>query len=267
MKLSHNTEKNMPPKKVQIERLEMHVVHACNIRCKNCSHYCDIGYARRIDHDAALESIGEWSRRISISRFSLLGGEPLLEKRVVDYIEKVAAAFPYADRRLVTNGILLYKYDDSFAQLIKSTNTRLVISLHVVPDQYREKQMKSFATLKEWIKKYSLKATIKEINTKWFKLYHGNGYEIRPYNDNNAAESRKHCLTPCVNLHEGTLWKCPPLAYLPMIIEKLHYKRDWAPYLAYRPLQISASDEALASLSSDSSCCGMCPANPKLDMD
>lgn len=252
--------------RVPLRHVETHVSHACNLTCGNCSHYCDIGYPEKIDHDAALASIVAWSKRIRIKQFALLGGEPLIEKRLADYVLTVADVFSYAERRVVTNGVMLYKYDDSFAKRIKDTETRLIVSLHVVPESRKEALAKSLAMLKGWIQKYSLDVTIKPIDSRWFRLYRGRGVNILPFTDGDQDRSREHCVTPCVNLHQGALWKCPPLAYLPMIAKKLKYKEAWEPYLQYRPLQLSASDEELHLLSSDSSCCGMCPVAPKLDV-
>lgn len=252
-------------KKAYIPHLETHVTHSCNLKCKNCSHYCDIGYYAPIDHRSKIESIKEWSQKIVIDKFAILGGEPLLESQVTDYIESVAKCFKNAERRLVTNGLLLHYYDDAFAKLIKKTNTRLIISLHIIPEGQKESLLKSLRLVKEWIIRYSINATIKPLNFPWFKIYHGYGHEILPFNDNNPKMSRAHCVTPCVNLHEGALWKCPPLAYLPNIIDKLKYKNLWKPYLKYQPLQISATYEELNNISKDINCCDMCPQNPQID--
>lgn len=190
-------------KKAYIPHLETHVTHLCNIKCKNCSHYCDIGYHTPIDHCSKIESIKEWSQRLVVDKFAILGGEPLLENQVTHYIECVAKYFGNAERRLVTNGILLHHYDDSFAKLIKKTNTRLIISLHIIPENKKESLLKSIKLVKKWIIKYSINATIKPLNFPWFKIYHGYGEDILPYNDNDPKMSRAHCVTPCVNLHEG----------------------------------------------------------------
>jgi len=264
--MNTNDTNSIPERKAHIHHLELHVSHSCNLRCANCSHYCNIGYHKKIDHVAALESIEAWSKRITVKQFALLGGEPLIEKRVTDYIRKAAEVFPYAERRLVTNGVLLYNHSDDLAKLISETKTRLIVSLHVIPEQQKSKMLKSLSVLNRWIKEYSVNATIKAIDSRWFQIYRGTDCDILPFAENNPAESKRHCTTPCVNLVEGALWKCPPLAYLPMIIDKLRYRKAWEPYLAYQPLQLSASDEAINNLPKDTHCCEMCPTHPKLDM-
>ena len=259
-------EKPKLPTKVFVGHLEVHVSHLCNLRCKGCTHYCDIGYAEKIDHDAALDSLKAWARRIHIKQFAMLGGEPLLEKRLPEYIKLASELFYYAERRVVTNGVLLHKWDDSLPKLISETGTRLIVSLHLAGEKRKEEQAKSFALLKEWVKKYDLDLTIKDIDYRWFRIYQGQGLHMRPFEDNRPETSRANCVTPCVNLHKGALWKCPPLAYLPMVIDKLKYKKDWEPYLQYRPLTLEATDDELCALSFDTACCGMCPAAPATDL-
>ena len=252
--------------KVFIWHLETHVSHLCNLRCDGCTHYCDIGYAEKIDHDAALDSLKAWAKRLHIKQFAMLGGEPLLEKRLPDYIKLVAEQFGYAERRVVTNGVLLHKWDESLPELISETRTRLIVSLHVAGGKHKEDLARSFALLKEWIKKYDLNVTVKDIDYRWFRIHRGQGVDMLPFEDGKPELSRARCVTPCVNLHRGLLWKCPPLAYLPMIIGKLRHRVAWERYLQYRPLGLDATDDELLALSSDADCCGMCPAAPEQDL-
>ena len=69
----------------------------------------------------------------------------------------------------------------------------------------------------------------------------------------------------CPQLFEGAIWKCAPLAYLPMQDRKYGLSEKWAPYLGYRPLAPDCSDAELAAFFAreDEPACGMCPARPE----
>ena len=71
----------------------------------------------------------------------------------------------------------------------------------------------------------------------WIRQYQGFGDTMEPYEDNDPKNSWKYCVSKlCVQLHEGKLWKCPALAYLPMQAEKYNLSEKWDPYLKYVPL-------------------------------
>ena len=51
----------------------------------------------------------------------------------------------------------------------------------------------------------------------WLAQYKGFGDKMEPFEDNNPKSSWNACVSKlCVQLHQGKLWKCPALAYLPM---------------------------------------------------
>lgn len=64
---------------------------------------------------------------------------------------------------------------------------------------------------------------------------------------------------------EGKIWKCGPLAYLPMQNAKHGLSGQWEPYLRYEAIDAGCSDEELRAFLAreEESYCGMCPANPE----
>jgi hypothetical protein len=90
---------------------------------------------------------------------------------------------------------------------------------------------------------------------------------MEPFTDMDQEKSWKNCVSKyCLQLHDGKIWKCPPLAYLPMQNTKYQLSDSWAPYLAYIPLDKSASREELISFLKTKSIteCQMCPASQQL---
>ena len=87
---------------------------------------------------------------------------------------------------------------------------------------------------------------------------------MMPFEDENPKKSWKHCISKdALQLHEGKLWKCPPLAYLPMQAEKYNLSAKWDEYLKYKPLEVECTDEELKNFlnKKEESFCSMCPAN------
>jgi hypothetical protein len=103
-------------------------------------------------------------------------------------------------------------------------------------------------------------------NSIWVKTYHGYGDTMEPYEDNNPEESWNNCSTgqDCFQIHEGNIYKCSPLAYLPMQKNKINLSSKWDFYLSYKPLTPDSTDQEVAEFFSRGAeaYCGMCPAAP-----
>ncbi len=239
----------------QFQHLEMHLSHQCNLRCRGCSHYCDIGYGGIVPHDIGGKWIRDWSARIRPKAFHLMGGEPLLNPELASYLHTAAECFPRAKRALVTNGLLLPKRQDIFPAII-ATGTRLTMSIHPIPGTLRKEFDAALDVIDQWLPR-GLMISIRPFPGAWTRLYKGDNEEIRPFqNDNSDKCGNQHC----VNLHEGKLWKCAQLAYLPRIIDKLRYKEEWLPFLRYQPADIDASDEELRDFFTfKPHFCNLCP--------
>ncbi|MCX8042513.1 MAG: PqqD family peptide modification chaperone [Desulfobacterota bacterium] len=115
-------------KKIDIERKKigftsafLHITDACNLKCKHC-------YATVYRHKRADISDNDFFRFLDRffgaggKRLILSGGEPLLHKRLRDFIE----LYSHATIRILTNGLLI---DDNFASYIENKNVDIQVSL------------------------------------------------------------------------------------------------------------------------------------------
>ncbi len=246
-----------------LEHLEMHIAHGCNLRCKFCTHYCDIGYSGLVPHEVGAEWLKAWSGRLKPERFYLLGGEPLLSPELDHYLVTARECFPDSKRIVVTNGLLLSRIESMMPVFI-DTGTRLHISIHPIPRSEEARLTGALALAERWQRR-GLLVSYRGGLQNWYAPYRGEGSGIRPYAENNPQASFAALCgkdgKSCVNLHEGKLWKCPALAFLPLVIDKLEHRRLWEPYLAYKPLDPEASDEALGKfIALDAEFCDICPA-------
>ena len=245
--------------------LEMHITHACDLGCKYCAHYCDFGYGGEVPYAQGEEWLRAWAERLAPQKFRILGGEPLLHKDAESYVRLVAELFPDAKRDFTTNGLLLRKREDLLSAFIE-TNTMLTISLHPLESKRQEAVVNDALILAYQHQEKGLQLRIVANKRRWKKYYQGEGNTILPFMDGAPEKSAQSCSTiQCKTLHQGKLWKCPPLAYLPLIADRLETKRFWEPYLRYEPLGIDASDETIAAfIKGDSLFCDMCPAEPNI---
>ncbi|MCR5249137.1 MAG: radical SAM protein [Lachnospiraceae bacterium] len=93
----------------RLEYLEYHISGHCNLKCKGCTHFSNI-LTREVFGD--LEQFGRDMLRLQelfwgIYKIRLLGGEPLLNPELPHFVAAARSAFPDADIRVVSNGLLL----------------------------------------------------------------------------------------------------------------------------------------------------------------
>jgi rubredoxin len=90
---------------------------------------------------------------------------------------------------------------------------------------------------------------------------------MQPFEDGDPRASWDICpARHCKQLLDGRIWKCAPLAYLPMQKAKYRLSEKWDTYLGYKPLEPDCSRAELRAFAAleDEAACGMCAAKKRL---
>ena len=255
---------------VSISHLEWHVAHACNFTCENCCHFSNHGHSVPVTYEQIEQWYDSWAHRIAPKTIDILGGEPLLNKRICDIVELTRKKWdkPSLERLdITTNGVLLNKYPD-LPKVLADNNCGLKISKHGTNAEYNELWKGIESTALEWIDQYGIKVDFWKSDVVWYKMYKGFGSNMEPFEDNDPAQSWDNCITgqDCLQIHENNLYKCAPLAYLPMTADKYKLSSKWDPYLKYQALTPNCTDKELQEFFNRKaeSFCAMCPKNPKI---
>lgn len=105
----------------------------CNLNCRRCAAFanlCDEEYA---DLDTFEKTLNGLKHRFSyIPSIGLLGGEPLLNPQLPEFIEKVHEILPDTRVRIVTNGLLLLTMDEKLIKLLKKYDVYVRITQYPV---------------------------------------------------------------------------------------------------------------------------------------
>lgn len=257
---SHETE---PHGMIRLHNLELHVSHACNLACQQCSHFSNFNHKGMITPEEADKQMGLWSGRMLPYYFSLLGGEPTLNPELCEIVRIARGHWPHSKLQLVSNGFNLHRHPD-LPRVLEETGCYLELSIHHDSDEYTRRLEPVRELVSEWQKSHLLKVNWRSSNTRWRRAYKGHGASMMPYEDNQPEKSWDACCSKwCPQIHDGKLWKCPQMAYLSMQASKYDLHEAWNPYLKYTPLSPDCTQEQLAEFVSrkTESCCKMCPAN------
>ncbi len=242
--------------------LEIHASYACNLTCKSCSHFSDQRVGKNISLEEITNQMMQWSGRVKPKVFSILGGEPALNKQLSQIVQECRKQWPFSKLRLVSNGFFLKNHPE-LPRVLERTGCELDISVHHDGPDYTEKLIPVRKLTEAWHNQYNFKLTYRPSAAKWRTTFEGFGAEMVPWNDGDPQASYKVCVAKhCPQIFESKLYKCPQLAYLSLMDRKYNLPSTWDQYLAYRPLHPECSDEELEQFFNTKveAACAMCPA-------
>ncbi|WP_339733649.1 radical SAM protein [uncultured Gimesia sp.] len=245
-----------------IPNLEIHATYACNLHCKSCSHFSDMKIGKNVSLADITAQMMQWSGRLAPKYFSILGGEPTLNKELCGIVRECHKQWPLSQIRLITNGFYLHKHPD-LPKILQQTQCQLAVSVHHDGVEYKEKLKSVRELLDQWQRQYDFNLTWRSSSKTWRTTFEGFGADMIPYEDNNPESSYNVCVAKkCPQIHEGKIWKCPQLAYIHQVDQKYGISKAWDKYLAYRPLYPTCSDEEINQFFTTHAepACAMCPA-------
>lgn len=251
--------------RVVVRNLQIHVADACNLACEGCSHYSNYGHKGIRSLATAEEWLAPWAGRLLPRKFVLLGGEPAINRELAGYVTLSRRLFPDSEIRITTNGFLLQRHDPALPEALREAgNNRIIISIHHEGQEYLDRVKPSISLALEWRRRYGIEISFRAAAARWRRTYQGSGSAMEPFSDGDARASWENCPgRHCLQVYEGRLYKCAPLAYLGMQHAKYELSRSWEPYLAYTPLSPGCSEAALREFvgREEEACCEMCPAS------
>ena len=120
----------LKPEKPVLGYLEYNVNNYCNLRCKGCSHFCNLirepefADIHRFRED--LDRLKELFGQIEVIR--LMGGEPFLNPDLGAFVSAARGAFPHAALNVVSNGLLIPKTKEEVLEVLRRNNAVVQVS-------------------------------------------------------------------------------------------------------------------------------------------
>ena len=127
-------------RKPYLRYFEYHVSDHCNLKCRGCGHYSNFATPRFGDlkkYTRDLKRLKElfWG----IRTIRLMGGEPLLNKELPDFMSCTRDIFPDADIMVVTNGLLIPGIEEDILKIMNRYCIRFDISLYPPTEKIKER--------------------------------------------------------------------------------------------------------------------------------
>ncbi len=116
--------------KPRLDYFETEISETCILNCRGCCDFCNLLSGRRFyDFDVFRADLARLRSLFwGVERIRLMGGEPLLNPRLAEYVEESRAVFPDSDLRIVTNGLLIPTLSPETLARIKAAECSFDIS-------------------------------------------------------------------------------------------------------------------------------------------
>ncbi len=249
---------------IEIDNLEFHAAHACNLYCSQCSHYSNFHTGGIVSVEEARANFSAWAGRLKPGRIAILGGEPTLNPNLIEILRIARNAFPKSIGLFVTNGFFLDRHPELPRALIDN-GFRMDVSQHGNAPEYRSKFELVLELLDQWrVANPELDIRLRLSHKGWRRQYHVQDGKPIPFQSHPQAAWRICMQRTCTQLFQRCLWKCPALAYFAMMERKLCLEAmpEWQLFRDYKACSPTVSDEEVRVFleTQEIPQCGLCPA-------
>lgn len=261
-----------------IPNVEFYITNVCNLTCSNCNRFNDYdfkGWQRWADYEDIYRA---WSSRVRLQRITILGGEPLLNPSLLDWVDGINNLW---DRsvQVLTNGTRLNKFPDLYQRLnawrsksMPWVSNWIGVSLHNPND--REKCFDNIRQFLQGDVKYVHRDDPENTNNSYTQggdhaFIDRNGMRVCvwEYQDFYTAAVQKNSLGrytlhnsdpeqahagcgfakfKCYHFVKGALYKCGPVALFPEFDQQHNFDisdNDRALINSYQPLTVDQFDQ------------------------
>ncbi|TYZ28962.1 radical SAM protein [Selenomonas caprae] len=181
--------------------VEVNINKDCNLNCKGCDHFAPVAEADTLELDVFERDMKRLSEIMTehIHRIILLGGEPLLNEQLLDYVRIARRCMPETEVFIATNGTLLGRMKDEFWTVLKENRTGLMVTKYPVSLDYEELRKKAVEKGVVW----EYLGSSESGRTLWH-------FPLDLSGNQDAMESFLHCANAnsCHTLERGRLYTC-----------------------------------------------------------
>lgn len=115
----------------RLDYIEYHIADHCNLNCRGCMHLSNISKPHYADIGIFMADLKRLRELFwGIDRIRLMGGEPLLNAKLGDFVRTARNVFPDTDLHIVSNGLLLNYDNNELLRTMHECNCTLDISLY-----------------------------------------------------------------------------------------------------------------------------------------
>jgi organic radical activating enzyme len=121
--------------RIVIDKLEFYITNVCNLTCSGCNRYNNYKFSGFDNFNNYKEILERWAEKIDIIKPVILGGEPLLNPSINQWIEGIRQIWPrHHSPQIQSNGTRIDLVKDLY-ETCRRNQAWIGISLHELDDK------------------------------------------------------------------------------------------------------------------------------------
>jgi hypothetical protein len=222
-----------------IPYVEFYITNVCNLNCSNCNRFNNYNFKGWQDWNDYKDEYQEWAKVVKLQGITILGGEPLLNPSIVEWISGINNLWNLGVE-VLTNGTRLNYVPGLYESIAKNPQNWIGVSLHNIDDLDR-----CFAEIRKFLRGNVIFYTAddpKNIDNAltyggkyafydgsvWVRVWIGDDFYNSAVRVNSAGRPTVYNSDPaaahsvcgfvqykCYHFIKGALYKCGPVALFP----------------------------------------------------
>ena len=254
--------------------LETMITQTCQLSCLGCTNYSDLRHSGYIKWKDGKHDLEQWLERIDIPDFGIMGGEPLINPEVRQWLIGVRELMPDSQIRFTTNGLLLEKHWDIIELMHDLGNVSFKITAHT--PELLEHVINKIMCMYEWqpVHEYGIDRLITSNQFRFhvktplsfLKTFRNNYENMMPcYSDHKQAFDS--CIQQtCPLLYKGKIYKCSTSGLLSDTLARFGNPNieHWSQFIPEGISPSSSSNkikEFIENFGKPNSICAQCPTH------
>lgn len=119
----------MPDQRYRLSKLEFYITNVCNLGCNNCNRFNNLNFRGHSIWSDYADAVSFWAEKIDVDHIVIMGGEPLLNPTINDWIVGLSKAWGKSVQ-VMSNGTRINQVPGLYSALKKANNSFIGISLH-----------------------------------------------------------------------------------------------------------------------------------------
>lgn len=254
--------------------VEVMATQACNLSCEGCTNYSDYNIRDNISWATVSQWVSAWLERVDIPDFGIIGGEPLLNKEISQWLVGSRNLMPNSQLRFTTNATLLSKKLSILDTVFDVGNCVFKISVHQPSEFYIQEALNSVFNYTDWqpviehgIHRWKANNGVRlQINFPkfFYKTFVGSFKSMMPHQSVPEDAFSICCQQTCPLLYNGNIYKCSSIALLDKTLTDWQQsQKEWLPFRNYKGISPNCSDIELKNFIDNFGkpeyICEMCP--------
>lgn len=132
-----------------LDYAEFYITNSCNFNCNGCNRFNNYKFTGMQKWKDYSDIYQQWSTILDLKRWSILGGEPMLNPDYLEWLNGVSTLWPTACGELLTNGYYLKSNNRDLYDIIKHSQGRINLNIGLHNINRREQVLD---TVKSWLR-------------------------------------------------------------------------------------------------------------------